>query len=85
MLLLAALGTVAFLLYLAARSRLPFGLFGLLTYLEPVLLVVVSVVALGEPLLAADAVTFGPIVAALLLLAGAGLAQRRTPPAIPPA
>jgi chloramphenicol-sensitive protein RarD len=83
-LLLAALGTVAFLLYLAASSRLPFGLFGLLTYLEPALLVVVSVVALGEPLQSTDAVTFGPIVAALLLLAGAGLAQRRTPPAIPP-
>jgi chloramphenicol-sensitive protein RarD len=75
-LLLAALGAVAFVLYLGASSRLPFGVFGLLTYLEPALLVVVSTTALGEPLEAGDAVTFGPIVAALLLLAS----TRLTPP-----
>ena len=75
-LLLAALGSVAFVLYLGASSRLPFGVFGLLTYLEPALLVVVSTTALGEPLQAGDALTFGPIAVALLLLA----ATRLVPP-----
>jgi len=82
-LLLGAVSAVALWLYLTASSVLPFGLFGLLTYLEPVLLVLGAVLFLGEAVGAADALVYGPIVVALVLLA---LEQRprRRPPALPP-
>jgi chloramphenicol-sensitive protein RarD len=69
---IAALGLVggtALMLYLFASLRLSFAVFGLLTYLEPVLLVVVAVVFLREPLQPADGIVYGPIAVALLLLA----------------
>lgn len=66
---LGIVGGVALSLYLTASQMLPFGLFGLLTYLEPLLLVVVSVALLGEHLTAADAFVYGPILLALVLLA----------------
>lgn len=67
--LLGIVSGAALSLYLHASSVLPFGLFGLLTYLEPVLLIAVSALLLGEPLTVADAFVYGPIAAALVLLA----------------
>lgn len=67
--LLGLLSGVALALYLAASKALGFGLFGLLTYLEPVLLVVVAVAVLGERLTSMDALVYGPIALALVLLA----------------
>ena len=78
--LLAALGLlsgIALILYLEASRLLPFGLFGLLTYLEPLLLAVVSVTALGESLTAADLCVYGPIAVALILLAVEPLRAKR--------
>lgn len=71
---------VALWMYLSASSMLPFGLFGLLTYVEPVLLVLVSALALGEPLRASDALVYGPIALALGLLAAETLVRRTPPP-----
>jgi len=59
----AALGS-----YMLASSRLTFTVFGVLSYAEPILLVLVSVLALGEPLSPNDLGTYLPIAAALVLL-----------------
>lgn len=59
----------ALLLYLRASELLTFGLFGLLTYVEPLLLVAVSVTFLGEVLSISDVFVYGPIAVALCLLA----------------
>jgi len=75
---LGVIGGGALLLYLVASRVLSFGTFGLLSYLEPVLLVVVSVVVLHEVLTPADALVYGPIALALVLLAIES--TRRTPP-----
>ncbi|WP_176738580.1 EamA family transporter RarD [Micromonospora pallida] len=80
--LLGIVSGVALVLYLAASRLLPFGLFGLLTYLEPVLLVAVSIVLLGERATPSDALVYGPIALALVLLAvePARNAARQQPP-----
>lgn len=68
---IAALGLVsgvAMVMYLAASRWLSFGVFGMLSYLEPVLLVVVSVALLGEGFAVVDWFVYGPILAALVLL-----------------
>lgn len=75
--LLGLVSGVALLLYLVASTALPFGVFGLLSYLEPVLLVLVSVALLGEPFGAEDGLVYGPIALALVLLGVEGL--RRAP------
>ncbi|WP_306233406.1 EamA family transporter RarD [Agrococcus beijingensis] len=67
--LLGAVSGLALWLYLSASRVLPLGLFGLLSYLEPVLLVAVSALLLDEQLGLADALVYGPIACALLLLA----------------
>ncbi|PYG99096.1 EamA family transporter RarD [Arthrobacter stackebrandtii] len=61
------LGGVAMVLYLLASKWLPLSLFGLLGYVEPVLLVGVSVI-LGEALGWSALFTYGPILLALLFL-----------------
>lgn len=66
--LIGVVSSIALVLYLAASASLPFGLFGLLTYLEPVLLVVVSLTILGEQPHVSDALVYSPIVIALVLL-----------------
>lgn len=76
--LFGLVSAVALVAYLAASRLLPFGLFGLLTYLEPVLLVVVSVTLLGEHAAPSDAFVYGPIVVALALLGIEPLRDRRT-------
>ncbi|ALO68000.1 hypothetical protein AS189_17795 [Arthrobacter alpinus] len=62
------LGGIAMALYLLASKWLPLSLFGLLSYVEPVLLVGVSLF-LGETLGWSAMFTYGPILLALLLLA----------------
>lgn len=77
---IGALGLVsatALLLYLFASIRLSFAVFGLLTYVEPVLLVGLAVVLLGESLKLADLPVYGPIAVALVLVAVEGARQSR--------
>lgn len=82
--MLALMGLVsgaALWMYLSASRMLPFGLFGLLAYVEPVLLVVVSTLLLGETVGASDALVYGPIAVALVILAlEPWLARRRGEP-----
>ncbi|WP_268778173.1 EamA family transporter RarD [Microbacterium sp. Root280D1] len=68
LLVIGLVSAFALLLYLRASELLPFGLFGLLTYVEPLLLVAVSIVLLGEPLSVVDLLVYGPIAVALCLL-----------------
>ncbi|POH60219.1 EamA family transporter RarD [Arthrobacter glacialis] len=65
---IGVLGGIAMALYLLASKWLPLSLFGLLSYVEPVLLVAVSWI-LGETLGWASLLTYGPILLALLFLA----------------
>jgi chloramphenicol-sensitive protein RarD len=58
---LGALSTVALASYLKASRLLPMALFGILGYVEPVLLVLVSVTLLGETLTAQQLATYAPI------------------------
>ncbi|SEI64285.1 EamA family transporter RarD [Paraburkholderia diazotrophica] len=58
---LGALSTVALASYLKASRLLPMALFGILGYVEPVLLVIVSVTLLGETLTAQQLATYVPI------------------------
>ena len=76
LLLLGLVSSVALVAYLAASRLLSFSLFGLLTYLEPILLVVVAVLVLGETVSASQLVTYGAIVVAILLLGVEGVVHR---------
>jgi chloramphenicol-sensitive protein RarD len=58
---LGVLSTVALGSYLKASRMLPMALFGILGYVEPVLLVIVSVTLLGEHLGARELATYVPI------------------------
>ncbi|MFC7431577.1 MULTISPECIES: EamA family transporter RarD [unclassified Agrococcus] len=79
LLLMGVVSGVALWMYLSASRLLPFGLFGLLTYVEPVLLVVVSTLLLGEAVEPSDALVYGPIAVALvLLMVEPRLARRRS-------
>lgn len=69
---LAILSAAAFICYTVASKLLPFSLFGLLGYVEPVLLVGVALM-LGEKIAAATWMTYLPIWLAVALLAGEGL------------
>jgi chloramphenicol-sensitive protein RarD len=66
---LGVLSTVALASYLKASRLLPMALFGILGYVEPVLLVLVSVTLLGEHLSAAQLATYIPIWFAVALTA----------------
>lgn len=72
-LVMAVLSGIAMTCYILASKLLPLSLFGLLSYLEPVLLLVASLL-LGEIFAAHDAFVYVPIVIALVLL---GLSGRR--------
>ncbi|CAN0624531.1 Chloramphenicol-sensitive protein RarD [Burkholderia multivorans] len=77
---LGALSTVALASYLKASRMLPMVLFGILGYVEPVLLVAVAVLLLGETLTAAQLATYGPIwLAVALTAAHSALTLRRVP------
>lgn len=58
---LGALSTVALASYLKASRLLPMALFGILGYVEPVLLVLFSVILLGESLTVRELGTYAPI------------------------
>lgn len=65
--LLGVLSAVALALYMAASGWLPMGLFGLLSYVEPVLLVLVALL-LGESLAPGQWPTYALIFAAVGVL-----------------
>lgn len=83
LLTIGLVSAAALLLYLRASELLPFGLFGLLTYVEPVLLAVVSITILGESLTPVDLLAYGPIAVALCLLGIENATARRFPVAPP--
>jgi chloramphenicol-sensitive protein RarD len=64
---LGALSTIALASYLRASRHLPLALFGILGYVEPVLLVGVAVLLLGEPFSMHQLGTYVPIWFAVLL------------------
>lgn len=66
---LGALSTIALASYLAASRLLPMALFGILGYVEPVLLVLFSVTLLGESLSARQVGTYAPIWMAVVVTA----------------
>lgn len=77
---LGALSTIALASYLKASRLLPVALFGILGYVEPVLLVLVSVTLLGESLSAAQLATYIPIWIAVALTALHGVRVVRLAP-----
>ncbi len=79
-LVIAAISAASMLAYYAASRLLPFSLFGLLGYLEPVLLAIVAFV-LGETLQPSELFTYVPIWLAVmvLVLEGARSVARRSP------
>jgi chloramphenicol-sensitive protein RarD len=64
---LGALSTLALASYLRASRHLPIALFGILGYVEPVLLVGVAVMLLGEPFSLRSLGTYVPIWIAVVL------------------
>ncbi len=72
--LLGVVSAVALALYMAASRWLPMGLFGLLTYVEPVLLVLVAL-ALGESLAPGQWPTYALVFAAVGVLVWDGAYQ----------
>lgn len=66
-LLIAVISATSMMAYWGASRWLPFSLFGLLSYLEPVLLVVVAFI-LGETVGQSEYLTYGPIWLAVILL-----------------
>lgn len=82
LLLLGVVSAVALAAYIIATRLLSFSLFGLLTYVEPILLVVVAVVLLGEGVEPSLLPTYGAIAVAIGLLALEG-ARFQRPDALP--
>ncbi|MGX5220140.1 MULTISPECIES: EamA family transporter RarD [Pseudomonas] len=66
---LGMLGALAFAAMIASSRLLPLGLFGILSYVEPVLLFTVSLVFLGEHFDSAQLFTYLPIWLAVVLVA----------------
>lgn len=76
--LFGAISAIALLGYLAASRLLPLGLFGILSYVEPVLLFWVAFLLLGEPVSPHEWFTYVPIWIAVLIVAVEGyLAWRK--------
>lgn len=65
---MALIGTLAFAAMMASSRLLPLGLFGILSYVEPVLLFAVALLVLGEHFDAAQWLTYLPIWLAVLLV-----------------
>jgi chloramphenicol-sensitive protein RarD len=77
---LGALSTAALASFLKASRLLPMALFGILGYVEPVLVVLVSVTLLGETLTAQQLATYVPIWVAVGLTALHGIQLARLAP-----
>lgn len=75
--LVGAMSAAAFMTYIMASHALPLGLFGLLGYVEPILLFAVSVL-IGEIIKTEDLYTYLPIVGAVALLAADGVSRIRS-------
>ncbi|MEO7350142.1 MAG: EamA family transporter RarD [Terrimesophilobacter sp.] len=73
------LASVGLLLYIGASQLLPMSVFGLLSYLEPILLAVAAALVLSEPLPAAELPTYITIGVALILLAVESAVRKRPP------
>ncbi len=73
------LASIGLLLYIGASQLLPMSVFGLLSYLEPILLAVAAALVLSEPLPARELPTYITIGIALLLLAVESLVRQRPP------
>ena len=73
------LASIGLLLYVAASQFLPLSVFGLLSYLEPILLALAAALVLGEALVATEQHTYLAIGLALLLLAAETLVRARPP------
>lgn len=71
--LIALISSAALAAYLSASRLLPLGLFGILGYVEPVLLFMVAIVLLQSPMTAAQWFTYIPIWVAVGLVALEGL------------
>lgn len=65
---MALIGTLAFAAMMASSRLLPLGLFGILSYVEPVLLFGVALLVLGESFNAGQWLTYMPIWLAVLLV-----------------
>jgi chloramphenicol-sensitive protein RarD len=79
--LLGLLSAVSLSMYLAASRMLPLTLFGLLSYVEPVLLFWVAFLLMGEPVAPAQWLTYIPIWIAVGLVAAEGVKKlKATPP-----
>lgn len=63
-----ALGTIAMLMFVAASTRLNLTVFGLLGYMEPVLLMAVALFLLGESINSEQAVSYAMFTAAVALV-----------------
>ena len=63
-----ALGTIAMLMFVAASTRLNLTVFGLLGYMEPVLLMTVALCLLGESIDREQAVSYAMFTAAIALV-----------------
>lgn len=79
LILIGIFSVVAMSAYVGASSMLPIPVFGLLSYVEPILLVVVALI-LGERMQGADAVVYAILAVALALLAIAGFRDARKIP-----
>lgn len=78
---LGLLSATALACMVAASHRLDLGLFGLMSYVEPALLVVVALL-LGERIAPSQWMTYAGIWAAILLLAGEGAVKVRAGPGL---
>ncbi|KAF1052538.1 MAG: Protein RarD [Stenotrophomonas maltophilia] len=67
--LLGLISALAFGAMMAASRLLPMGLFGILSYVEPMLLFLIAVTLLGEHFQARQTLTYAPIWLAILLTA----------------
>lgn len=72
--LIALLAAVALWLYVLASKLLPISIFGLLSYVEPALLVVAAVL-IGERIQPGEFITYGAIWCAVLILLTGGLIE----------
>jgi len=70
--LMGAISSIALVAYISASRMLPLGLFGILGYVEPILLFWVAFLLLGEPMSLQAWLTYIPIWIAVVLIAGEG-------------
>jgi chloramphenicol-sensitive protein RarD len=82
---LGLISSVALVSYLSASRQLPLALFGILGYVEPVLLFWVAYLLLDEPMSASQWWTYIPIWIAIALMALEGFIKMWRPgPPVPP-